>query len=279
MVREEVTPALGSSDLVQGGVLTVAFDTTSAPEGITDADGTVTGYYADVAAALAQRLGLKVSFVDATSSSQVLESGQADIYLGASTSDEGESIAVFGDCLEDSSALFAKTDEGQTLSVDDLASMTVGVQGSSAAQDSLNKAGVVGQQSTYMNVNECFEALNSGEVDCVACDATSGGYLARAYEGVSFAGTLDAVNVLGIAASEGSSTLIDEVSVALEDMADDGTLDAIHATWFGTLPVSLSDHMLTGITVESTGPADATGDGGGTGIMLLDGVDINELGA
>ena len=276
--KQQVTPVLGADSLVQEGVLTVALDTNDAPDGMTDADGMVTGYYADLAAALAQRLGLSVAFVNAVGPSSVLMGDQADIFLGAVTSDEGSAVSVFGDCLEDASALYVPSVREGSISVDDLSSMTVGVQGSSAAQDSLSKAGVIGPQNAYANVNECFEALAAGEVDCVACDATAGAYLARAYEGISFAGTLDAIRAEGVAAASSKGELIEQVSSALDAMASDGTLDAIHASWFGTLPFSLSDSMLSGVTIEASGPDDATGNGGDTGIMLLDGVDINELG-
>lgn len=258
--REQVAPALDASSLVQEGVLTVALDTADAPQGMTGTDGEVMGYYADVARALAQRLGLKVAFVSATSASNSLPDGSADIFLGAAASASDDEVTVFGSCLEDAPALFVKDADAATVSASTLSTMTVGVQTSSAAADALAKAGVTAEQKAYANVNECFDALASGEVDCVACDATAGAYLARAYEGVGFAGTLGAVSVSGVAVLSSASDLSDEVSTAFEEIASDGTLSAVHAQWYGSLPSSLSDALVNGVTLSEDDGQDAPAD-------------------
>lgn len=258
--REQVAPALDASSLVQEGVLTVALDTADAPQGMTGTDGEVTGYYADVARALAQRLGLKVAFVSATSASNSLPDGSADIFLGAAASASDDEVTVFGSCLEDAPALFVKDVDAATVSAGTLSTMTVGVQTSSAAADALAKAGVTAEQKAYANVNECFDALASGEVDCVACDATAGAYLARAYEGVGFAGTLGAVSVSGVAVLSSASDLSDEVSAAFEEITSDGTLSAVHAQWYGSLPSSLSDALVNGVTLSEDDGQDAPAD-------------------
>ena len=131
---------------------------------------------------------------------------------------------------------------------------------SAAAADALAKAGVTAEQKAYANVNECFDALASGEVDCVACDATAGAYLARAYEGVGFAGTLGAVSVSGVAVLSSASDLSDEVSAAFEEIASDGTLSAVHAQWYGSLPSSLSDALVNGVTLSEDDGQDAPAD-------------------
>ncbi len=250
--RERTAAKVGSDALVSDGVLTVALDTADAPQGVIASDGSVTGYYADVASVLAQHLGLSVSFVDAGGPSSVLTGGKADIFLGAVASDASDSVTVFGDCLEDASAVFVRSDDAGALTASALSSMTVGVQGSSAAQDALNEAGISAAQETYSNANECFEALESGEIDCAVCDATAGAYLSRVYADISFAGTIDAVHVLGVAALDGNDELIDQVADALDALASDGTLDAVHAAWYGALPSTLSDTLLEGIQLSTS---------------------------
>lgn len=42
---------------------------------------------------------------------------------------------------------------------------------SSASQEALAKQSITANQKTYSNINECFEALESGEVDYVICDS------------------------------------------------------------------------------------------------------------
>ena len=274
--REQVSAKIDGSALVQEGVLTVALDFSDAPQGMVASDGTVTGYDTDVARALASNLGLSVAFVDAASPSDVLANGTEDVYVGASSTDSSDAVTVFGDCLEDAPALFAGK-AVSTVTASSLADMVVGVQGSSAAQDALNKAGIVGEQRTYSNVNECFEALAAGEVDCVACDATAGAYLARAYEGVTFAGTLDAVTVYGVAAASSNSAVVEAVSAALEEVSSSGALSAAHAAWYGSLPLVLSDAALPGVTITLPDSALAGDRAAAEGSLIESDVDINEL--
>mgnify|MGYP001017915770 CR=1 FL=1 len=57
---ETVTPAVSDDALVTPGTLTVALDTSDAPQAMQGADGELTGYAVDAARALASRMGLKV---------------------------------------------------------------------------------------------------------------------------------------------------------------------------------------------------------------------------
>ena len=246
---EHIDLQIPAEYLVEEGVLTVAFDTTDAPQGITQDDGTVTGYNADVAAALAHQLGLKVRVVDASDAAEVLEGDQADLYFGAAPDDGDDALTSVGSYLDDAPAVFALTENADAVSASELSTWTVGVQASSAAQDALVKAGISASQQTYSNVNECFAALVGGEVDCVACDAAAGSYLARAFEGVEFVGTIDAVDEYDIVADADALELIDKVSEALGDIASNGTLDAVHAAWYGSVPRELANTLVDGVTL------------------------------
>lgn len=250
---DTVEPTVSSPAILEDGVLTVAVDTTDAPQAMNGSDGTPTGYYVDVARALAQRMGLKAKIVSSASADKAISGKKADIFIGASASDVSDDLAVSDPVGEDASAVFAKTDSSQAASsvtAESMAGGSVAVQDSSASQDALARAGITAAQKTYSNVNECFEALAKGEVQYVACDATAGAYLARAYPGVSFVGIIGTVTSYGIATPD-SGDLATAVSDALSTMSQDGTLDTLHATWYGGLPVSLSGSALGGVTISS----------------------------
>lgn len=283
--RDEVEQPAASmtvdaSALVQEGVLTVALDTTDAPQCMVDAEGAMTGYYADVARALASKLGLHVAFVDAASASSSVGEGAADIFIGAKAADAGDELTVFGSCLEDAPSLFMLDADVQTASVAALSGKTVAVQTASAAQDALNKAGVAAEQLPCSNVNECFEAVASGQADCVACDATAGAYLASIYGDIAFAGTLDTTTVSGIAVSAGNSALTERVSSTFDSLSADGSLGAIHASWYGSLPLSLSDALLPGVELtekDADEPESATSAAEDAAEQGMDLSDINEF--
>ena len=240
---ETVTPAVSDDALVTPGTLTVALDTSDAPQAMQGADGELTGYAVDAARALASRMGLKVTFVDASSAGSALGDKKADIFIGEINSTDGD-ISSLGTCLYDATSVFGKTSDGGSLSVstDTLNTSTLGVQMSSASQEALAKQSIT--------ANECFEALESGEVDYVICDSTAGGYLARLMSEVSYVGALEAPSTLGVAGLSSNDELCRAVSDALDDITVDGTLEAVHCVWYGQIPYDLTTKTVSGANVQ-----------------------------
>lgn len=257
--QETVRAAVSDEALVSAGTLTVALDESDAPQAMQASDGTLTGYAVDTARALAARMGLKVSFVSATSADSALGGSKADIFIG-DISKAGSDITNLGTCLYDAPAVFGRADDGQaqSVSVDKLNSSTLGVQTSSASQEALAKAGITANQKTYSNINECFDALASGEVDYVVCDSTAGGYLSRLDDRIAFVATLETPSTLGVACASSNSTLSKAVSEALSNITADGTLEAVHSIWYGTMPFNLASEPVTGANVEAASAAEAT---------------------
>ena len=248
--RQTVEPTVSSDALITPGTLTVALDTNDAPQAIEDSNGKLTGYVVDTARAIACRMGLKVTFVNAASADSALNGKKADIYIG-DVSRVGSGVSSLGDCLYDAPSVFGKAGDGdQGVSLDNLNSATLGVQNASASQEALTKSGVTGSQKTYSNINECFRALDSGEVDYVVCDSTAGGYLARMDDKVTYLGALQTPTTLGVASLDSNSALAKAVSEALDNITADGTLEAVHSVWYGTMPYDLTTKTVSGATVE-----------------------------
>lgn len=250
--RETVTPTVSDDALVTPGTLTVALDTSDAPQAMQGADGNLTGYAVDAARALASRMGLKVAFVDASSADSALGDKKADIFIGDINSTNGD-VSTLGTCLYDAAAVFGKTSDGKSLNVstETLNTATLGVQTSSASQEALAKQSVTANQKTFSNINECFEALESGEVDYVICDSTAGGYLARLMSQISYVGALETPSTLGVAGLAANDELCRAVSDALDGITADGTLEAVHSVWYGTMPYDLTTKTVSGVSVQS----------------------------
>ena len=147
-----------------------------------------------------------------------------------------------------------KTSDGESPSVstDTLNTATLGVQMSSASQEALAKQSITANQKTFSNINECFEALESGEVDYVICDSTAGGYLARLMSQISYAGTLEAPSTLGVAGLSSNDELCRAVSDALDGITADGTLEAVHCVWYGQTPYDLTAKTVSGANVQAS---------------------------
>ena len=252
--RETITPTVSDDALVTPGTLTVALDTSDAPQAMQGADGNLTGYAVDAARALASHMGLKVAFVDASSADSALGDKKADIFIGDINSTDGD-ISTLGTCLYDAAAVFGKTSDGEALSVstETLNTATLGVQTSSASQEALAKQSITANQKTFSNINECFEALESGEVDYVICDSTAGGYLARLMSQISYVGALETPSTLGVAGLAANDELCRAVSDALDGITADGTLEAVHSVWYGTMPYDLTSKAVSGANVQSAG--------------------------
>ena len=196
-------------------------------------------------------MGLKVAFVDASSAGSALGDKKADIFIGEINSTDGD-VSSLGTCLYDAASVFGKTSDGGSLSVstDTLNTSTLGIQMSSASQEALAKQSITANQKTYSNINECFEALESGEVDYVICDSTAGGYLARLMSEVSYVGALEAPSTLGVAGLSSNDELCRAVSDALDDITVDGTLEAVHCVWYGQIPYDLTTKTVSGANVQ-----------------------------
>lgn len=269
VVSERAESTLTADDLVSDGYLTVAMDMTDAPQAMTDADGGPSGYYADVARLLAERLGLDLKVVPTADAAGSIEEGEADLYIGSKAPEDDENISVSEPIVDDASSIFALAENGfgesPALDADSLAGATIAVQDNSAAQDALARGGVDTDLKTYENVNECFDALASGEVDYVACDATAGSYLSRAYPGSVFVATIGSVSSFGIALPSGDTNVSAAVEEVFGGLLEDGTLEAVHRAWYGSLPFDLSDTRLSGLADVSDGAdapaADITGSG------------------
>ena len=241
------TVALGGCSLMTPGLSEVeqrqASPAVSAP--VIHEDGVLT-------VALDDEMGLDVRFVSASAATDGLSEKGADIYLSTASSEASADIDVVGTTMSNATGVFTKAEGDIDASAlpSDMASATVAVQDQSASQDILNRSGIGCQQSTYSNINECFEALDAGEVSYVVCEAVAGEYLARSYDGVKLAGTLDEAQNYGIAVSADNLDLSSAVTDALDSMTADGTLSAVHARWFGDSPLDLSSLQIPGITIQ-----------------------------
>lgn len=77
---EPVKATLGAEDLIEDGVLTVAMDMSDAPQAMTDQEGKPSGYYADIARLLAERMGLDLRVVSSADATGSLSKGKAALY-------------------------------------------------------------------------------------------------------------------------------------------------------------------------------------------------------
>ncbi|MBM6989541.1 MAG: transporter substrate-binding domain-containing protein [Olsenella umbonata] len=250
---------------ISKGVLTVGIDTQDGmvPLYVGSDSGRAYGMDVDLASALADELGLKVRFVSVDDANPGLGT-TCDVLMGAVDGQVGATTVV-GDYAEQASAFFHKGDTG-IAKVDDLSSKSVGVQTGSVSQTALSKTGLMMSVKTYDNLNAAFDALESGGVDYVLCDAYSGAYLSARYEEVCLAGTLDAPKAQGIAVSSQNAELADAVKAAYDAVEKNGLMGLVRRRWVaGMDPLSASSQVQDVPAGSPTAAGETTATDGSSG--------------
>lgn len=250
---------------ISKGVLTVGINTQDGmvPLYVGSDSGRAYGMDVDLASALADELGLKVRFVSVDDANPGLGT-TCDVLMGAVDGQVGATTVV-GDYAERASAFFRKGDTG-VAKVDDLSSKSVGVQMGSVSQTALSKTGLMMSVKTYDNLNAAFDALESGGVDYVLCDAYSGAYLSARYEEVCLAGTLDAPKAQGIAVSSQNAELADAVKAAYDAVEKNGLMGLVRRRWVaGMDPLSASSQVQDVPAGSPTAAGETTATDGSSG--------------
>lgn len=231
-------PVIGTEGVLKAGV-----DLDYPPFAGVDG-GEEAGIDVDVAAAIAEQLGLRLELVDvkADEMAAALNDGDIDIMLGATPITDAvlADVSSAGSYLIDAPGIFTVVAEGSeatTLTPDDLPAMRIGVQNGSTSFWMLESDFGEGFATAYPTLKEAFEALAAGEVDVVVGDAAVGAYISRDFEDVRFAGQFAPGTPLGIAVKKDATELETQIRTVLDALAANGTLDTIRSKWLGDLPV------------------------------------------
>lgn len=244
----ELTPTIAPPLIGEAGVLRAGVDLGYPPFAGED-QGQQAGIDVDVAAALAERFGLKLELVDLSPAEvgAALADGEVDIALGGLTVAEAVNAdaAFAGSYLIDGPGFFSLEATGSAVATGTPAfdpatgvgTARVGAQKESAAYWSLESEYGEGFTVGYSTLREALEALTEGEVDVVAGDAAIGAYLARDFPGVVFAGQYGAATPVGVLVDKDATDLEAEVRDMLDALATDGVLETIRTKWLGVLPV------------------------------------------
>jgi polar amino acid transport system substrate-binding protein len=230
-------PVIGTAGVLKAGV-----DLDYPPFAGTD-KGEDAGIEVDVAAAIAERLGLTLELVDIKPNelAAALNGGTVDIMLGAT----GIADAVLADATNAGSylingpAFFAVAVEESavtTITVADVPGKRVAVQNASPAFWTMETDFGEGFAQPYPTLREAFDALVAGDADVLVGDAAVCAYIARDYPTVAFAGQFGPARPLGISVKKDTMELEAAVRGALDSLAADGTLDTIRSKWLGDLP-------------------------------------------
>ena len=225
-------PTVAPPTVGQAGTLRVGVDTANPPLAGMGSDKII-GIDVDIAAALADRLGLKLSIVDVGSDPEgALAEGKVDIVMGIDQS-EGGDFWLSSAYLPTGVAAFATSPDAGV--------PTAGGSAKFAAQISSKSAWAVTNEfgesalTSTTNLTDAFADLTSGSDSYVAADAIIGYYAAHGQGiDVSIVAMLLAPSGYCIGVPNDNAELQAAVTQAVDDLTSGGVIDVIEQKWLGT---------------------------------------------
>lgn len=246
------TPTIG-----EDGVLRVGVNTQNPPLAGTNTNEKIVGVDVDIAAALADSLGLKLSIVDVGSDPEgALDEGKVDLVMGIDRSDADGDFWLSEAYLPTGIALFSMSETASVPTAGDGSTFSAQISSKSAWAVS-NEFGDESLSSTTTLV-DAFTMLAAGKVDYAASDAIVGSYAAHG-EGldVNVAAMLLAPSGYCVAVASDNAELQKLVVQAVAELENGGVIDVIEMKWLG-MTLDLSDVKQTaGVSLE---PEDEDGD-------------------
>lgn len=236
-VQSNLTPQLESGTTITDGTLTVGVNASNSPYAGVNSNNETVGFDVDVAAAIADELGMKLQIVDVSSNGRsALTNGQVDVSMGMTKSGNADTVTYTPAYINDGASLFC-LESNRPASVSDLdAGSKILVQGETTAAYTVQAAlGADAVQATS-TMQEAFDALESGQQKYLVADAVIGSYFARNYSDVVRVDFLsaDSVTPMYAVTLTANSEVSAAVSNALNTIMQNGVLRVIEAKWLGT---------------------------------------------
>ena len=199
--------------------------------------GNIVGIDAEIAGAIAAKLGLELQIDDMEFDSiiEAVKGGKADIGLaGMTVTPEREEVVFFTASYATGVQVVIVTEDSAITSVDDLfadgAFHNIGVQRNTTGDlyttwdlEDAGKAAI----DRYSKGADAVQALITGKVDCVVIDNEPAKAFVAANEGLKILGTEYILEQYAAAMSKNNPELFEAVNKALDELIADGTVQAI----------------------------------------------------
>lgn len=240
---------VASSDLVTAGTLTVGVNAGNPPLAGQTSD--YVGIDVDVAAAMADAMGLKLKIIDVKSDPvTALEKGTVDLVMGLDATQTYENkLTLSKTYLQTGVALFSTKASAEVPTA--TSNSKFSAQASSvSAWDITSQFGAASLTSTT-DLTSAFSALKEGTVDFAVADAVVGTYAAHT-SGLSVYITAMVTAPGGYCAGvkADKTNLNTAVTEALKLVTDNGTVNLVQKKWLGTT-LSLSTLKVTATTMAA----------------------------
>lgn len=212
-----------------GGKLVMATNAEFPPYEFHDG-GNIVGIDAEIAAAVAEKLGMELQIEDMAFDSIIpaVTSGKADVALAGMTVTEDRKANVdFTDTYAQAAQVIIVKEDSAVAGPDDLKGKKVGVQqgttGDIYVTDELGEDAV----ERYNKGFEAVEALKQNKIDAIVIDREPANVFVSENEGLKILDEAYTEEEYAIAVKKGNTELLDQVNGALKELKDSGELQKI----------------------------------------------------
>lgn len=275
----EATPAISSPAIAEDGVLHVGVNASSAPLAGQNSSGELVGFDVDMAAAIADELGLKVEVTDVGSNgSSALADGTVDVLLGVEQDSSSADVWESEPYLQTGVALFAESDSAQVPTKD--SAPKIAVQTSSTSSWLVENEFGADALVRVNSLSEAFEKLASGQATFAASDAVRGTYVLadeKMNAEASIIALMQQPSGYCVALLDSNSQLKQAIADALSQIEDGGMTAVLDKKWLGaewdlsSIPLTAGATATPEETQSSEGEGTSSSEGtGGTNALTPD---------
>ncbi len=200
------------------------------PYEFVDDDGNIVGIDAEIAQAVADKLGKKLEIKDMEFDSLLtaVQSGSIDFALAGMTVDEERKLTVdFSDTYATGVQVIIVPENSAIATVDDLTGKKIGVQAGTTGDIYCTDDYGQDMVKQFNNGALAVAALKNGQVDCVVIDNEPAKNFVKANEGLKILDTEYAVEDYAAAISKENKELQEDFNKALNELKEEGKIQEI----------------------------------------------------
>ncbi len=220
---------------VEPGKLVMSTNAAFPPFEMVADDGSFEGYDVEVAAAIAEKLGLELQIDDMDFDAALLavQQGKSDIVMaGVSVTEDRLLVMNFSDYYFSSSQKVI-VKEGSDVTMDNLGEKMGGAQRATTGYIYVSDTYGEDHVTTYDNGASAVQALLNDQVDYVVIDASPAQEFVDGNPGLVLLDGYLAEDNYAIGVGKENTALLDAINQALVDLNADGTIPAIYDKYFG----------------------------------------------
>jgi ABC-type amino acid transport substrate-binding protein len=230
----------GGADLglIQEGQLLVGTDTPFPPFEIGKPPD-ISGYDIEVVNAIAEKLGLQVTYQDTSFDTIFRDTAQGkfDMAVAASTiTPEREQTVDFSDPYYQANQSLIVAGGSDIATTQDLGGTTVGAQDGTTGEEYANDQTNAAQVRGFPEGPDAINALRAGQVDAVIIDQPVAQDALEKEGGIEIPTIIPTGELYGLPFPQDSDALREQVNEALQTLKDDGTLAELYQKYFKIEP-------------------------------------------